>query len=188
MQAVRDVGARFAETLGGTVWDAFRAVYETMMFSIGCSVAECGDQGGRTLSAHHITFSTLDSRFLRARNNIVHELGHAFNDRLSGIPMNSLESTQSSNPDFPNRPNFPEDYDEKWVGPNHGFASGMNQFTWQQAYALAGSGSEEFADQFLGWTYNTWEPGNLRGLSEAGFLRSNWMDNNMPGWIDSFQR
>jgi hypothetical protein len=80
IQAVRDVGARFAETLGGSAWDAFHSVYgasasDPMTFAMGCSVDVCGDQGGITISSHNIMFSTLDSGFMRARNNVVQNLG-----------------------------------------------------------------------------------------------------------------
>jgi hypothetical protein len=34
-----------------------------------------------------------------------------------------------------------------------------------------------FADMFLGWTYNTWEPGN------RGARRSRYMEANMPSII-----
>jgi hypothetical protein len=100
--------------------------------------------------------------------------------------MNTLESMQSADSNFPNRFDFPDPLpDEHWTGPYSGFASRMNVFTWQQSYALAGSTSEEFADQFLGWTYNTWETGtSVGGFSEAGSNRSYWMNNNMPGWIN----
>jgi hypothetical protein len=118
----------------------------------------------------------------------VHELGHAFNNRLSDSPSGSLGSYQLQNPDFPNRSDFPDEIPEGWTGEYSGFASRMNVFTWQQSYALAGSAVEEFADQFLGWIYNTWESGDYRdGLSKEGFDRSSWMKDNMPVWIDIFR-
>jgi len=48
----------------------------------------------------------------------------------------------------------------------------------QQSYSNAGTASEEFADQFLGWTYYTW------ASNPAGQMRSEWMDKYMPGWVN----
>jgi hypothetical protein len=183
MEAVRDVGTKFAETLGGTAWDAFRAVYGTMVFAMGCSVDECGTQGGITVSSNRIKFSSLDDGALRARNNVVHELGHAFNIGLGREPEDALGDKQSQDPNFPNRNDFPDPVPDLWIGPSSGFASGQNQFTWQQSYSLAGSNSEEFADMFLGWTYNTWETNIDGNFTPAGTARSNFMNDNMPGWI-----
>jgi hypothetical protein len=150
---------------------------------MGCSTNECGTVGGITDSAHRIRFSALDTNPLHARNNVVHELGHAFDDRLSTIPDNELGKMQELNSTFPNRADFPSDVDETWVGPNVGFASGQNQFTWQMSYANAGSPIEEFADQFLGWVFNTWESDASGNLAPYGQARSDWMNNNMPDWI-----
>jgi hypothetical protein len=41
---------------------------------------------------------------------------------------------------------------------------------------------EEFADMFLGWNYNQWEPGP-DGLSRLGQARSNFMDRYTASWI-----
>jgi RHS repeat-associated protein len=183
--AVQAVGAKFSQEIGGgyTSGEVFMQVFEYLIISSGCSIAECGTVGGITDGAHYIRFSRLDAGFMRARNNVVHELGHAFNNLFATgyQPADALGQTQSRNPDFPNRLDFPLNYDEYWTGPNSGFASGQNVYTWQMSYALAGSTSEEFADQFLGWTFNTWEP--AVGSSNYGPYRSLWMNNSMPGWI-----
>jgi hypothetical protein len=157
----------------------------------GCPTSVCGAIGGIIDSAHSIRFSHLDSGFLRARNNMVHELGHAFNARFAAgnQPADFLGCTQTLTTGcegfyeqgFPNRSDFPSNHDPFWVGQNWGFASGQNQFTWQQSYANAGATYEEFADQFLGWTFNTWEPAG--NLGNYGPMRSNWMNQYMPGWI-----
>jgi len=70
---------------------------------------------------------------------------------------------------------YPDDFNRPGTGSNYGFASAG--FPWQQATNNVGSPSEVFADQFLGWTYNTWEDSN------QGQRRSSWMDVNMASWL-----
>ena len=193
--AVQAVGAKFSQAIGGGLssGEAFTQVYGYLFIASGCPTSVCGDIGGITDSAHNIKFSHLDSGFLRARNNMVHELGHAFNDSFTvgNQPAYFLGCTQTLTAGcegyyeqgFPNRPDFPSNTGPNWIGPNSGFASGQNQYTWQQSYALAGSTHEEFADQFLGWTFNTWQQ-NDGSVYPAGPMRSAWMVNYMTGWIN----
>lgn len=85
-----------------------------------------------------IKFETLSPVFLRARNNVVHELGHAFYNELGKPELNSLGA-------------FSRDalIRNKTVG-------GKEVLEWEQ-HPHAGSG-ELFADTFLAWTYNAWNP------------------------------
>ncbi len=186
--AVQAVGTKFSQAIGGgiTSGEAFTQVYEYMVISLGCSVDDCGNIGGITDSAHSIRFSDLDAGFLRARNNVAHELGHAFNDLFSAgnQPSDFLGQVQKKISNFPNRLDFPTNHDENWIVPNSGFASGQNQYDWQMSYALAGATSEEFADQFLGWTFDTWETDFNGLLTDDALMRSIWMNYNMPGWIN----
>jgi hypothetical protein len=180
MSAVIAVAAKMGAVSGMNAAFVWGQVFGNIDFSMGCSVSDCGSVGGMTLDSHHITFSALDSGYLRARNNVVHELGHAFDASFANQPSNLLGITQTSNSKYPNRADFPPVHSPSWIGPKSGFASGQNQFTWQMSYSNAGSTSEEFADQFLGWTFNTWDtsPGQNNGQ-----MRSDWMNKYMVGWL-----
>ncbi len=188
--------------------DVFRLVYEGIDFSWGTMNASgtcltIGD-GGCTSDAHNINFVNLSDDPLRARNNVVHELGHAFTKNWSETaplgaeleyfrqhpeetnPAIVLAWAQSYQrltehyvPGFPNREN-PTDGN---LGAYLGFASQQNQLTWQVAVTNAGDPGEEFADQFLGWTFDTWQRGPDGSFTEHANMRRNFMDRYMPGWI-----
>ena len=105
---------------------------------------------------------------------VVHELGHAFKwaiNSKSGYDIyTSLAIARSLWPNYPDRLDYEGDPDK--TGPNYGFASPQNQFTWQQSNS--GADSEEFADQFLGWTFNMW------AMDAQGAARSTMMNSLMP--------
>jgi RHS repeat-associated protein len=182
--AVKAVAAKFGAVTGRNSAFIWGQVYGDIDFAMGCSIDICGDVGGITNSAHSISFSALDSGYLRARNNVVHELGHAFEAGFAkNQPAEILGDTQTRNAKFPNRPDFPANPDSNWVGENWGFASGQNQFTWQMSYEKAGATYEEFADQFLGWTFNTWKTDINGSMTDNAQMRSGWMDIYMAGWL-----
>jgi hypothetical protein len=56
--------------------------------------------------------------------------------------------------------------------------------TWQQS--LSGEDSEEFADMFLGWTFDTWETNPDGTLTEYGQARSDWMRENVEPWLENW--
>ncbi len=179
--AVMDVGKKFAETLGGLPWDAFRSVYNYMTLQIGsCDLCTPGSAvAGYTYGEHLIRFAGFsDQSDLKRRNHVVHELGHAFKwalHNLTGIHVYSeLSLWRTGHPGYPDRTTYSGH--PKTFGPNFGFASPQNKITWQQS--LEGGDHEEFADQFLGWTYDTWD------LSREGQSRSAMMNLNMPLWVN----
>jgi hypothetical protein len=189
--------------------DVFRLVYECVNFSWGstCASGTCLTigVGGCTSGPHDINFVDWLDESESARNNVVHELGHAFSKNW---PEASLTSEQleyfrwhpeETNPaivlawaqsyqglpehyvaGFPDRHN-PTDGS---LGNYDGFASQQNQLTWQMAVTNAGDPGEEFADQFLGWTFDTWERGPDSSFTNYATLRRNFMDRYMPGWIN----
>lgn len=205
--AVRAVGEKVAEVLGGTSSSAFKAVFSHMTFTWGLEGASPEFSnvtgGGCTTGAHQINFVNRMGRdiILGARNLVVHELGHAFSNLWAASedvqrPMYPekcspdwvLAWTQTLSPSeefynyfevsFPNRPDFPDPLpNDNWFGERYGFASEQNVTSWQKSVSQAGSIGEEFADQFLGWVFNSWDD------STAGFMRSEWMNKYMPGWI-----
>lgn len=188
LEAVMAVGVKLSETLGELPWQAFRRVYgitnnDPMRLRWG-ECPQCAGGGAFTNGPRLISFASMsegrtDSN-LRRRNHVVHELGHAFNQRFNRTLETILEATQKSNRNFPDRQSPP---DGKIVGPNYGFASGQNVFSWQQNPSA--SSSEEFADSFLGWAFDTWE---TRGdaLTVDGKSRQSFMNLHMPAWINSF--
>lgn len=135
---------------------------------------DCQPAFGYTNGARDIEFASmsnfpnLEIRALRNRNNVVHELGHAFNRRLGGAP----ERAVNEHPEFLTRTN-PQDPND----PLGGFymQPGAGSVTWSQSTQLLPT--EIFADQFLGWVYGTWANSNL------GRARAQFMAQNMPQWI-----
>jgi hypothetical protein len=87
-------------------------------------------------------------------------------------PYNQLSTTQTFNSSFPNR----VDDDVALTG----FAG--PRYNWQQS--PSGAVGEEFADMFLGWTYNRWETNRDGTLSREGQLRADWMAARMPLWVN----
>ncbi len=54
---------------------------------------------------------------------------------------------------------------------------------WGMQRSDQGRASEEFADMYVGWVYNEWEPGR-DGWSEAGQMRADFMNSNMSMWVN----
>jgi hypothetical protein len=109
---------------------------------------------------------------------VIHELGHSFNGHMTNLfgaeaaPYHMLSATQANDPRFPDR----VDNDSRLVG----FAG--PRYNWQQSGS--GAPGEEFADMFLGWTYNRWETFPNGSLNRAGRGRSEWMASHMPLWVN----
>jgi RHS repeat-associated protein len=207
-EAVKEVAVQLSKTVGGTPIEVFRLVYEGLTFSWGIENALSGctviKTGGCTTDAHNINFVKLSGEFLRARNNVVHEMGHAFakNWPESSLSQDDLQyfryHPKEVNPaivlawaqsyqglaehyiaGFPDRQDPIPNKDGKYPPGNFlGFASEQNVLTWQIAMTKAGDPGEEFADQFLGWTFSVWRN------SAQGDMRANFMNKYMPGWID----
>jgi RHS repeat-associated protein len=174
---VMAVGDKFGEVLGKSGSDAFKEVFGKMTFTWG-SCNECNGSGGYTYSSNDIRFVSMagvhyPDYMLRSINNVVHELGHAFNNLWGKSPEALLQRGMANNPLLVRG----ED-----DGYYYGFASRQNERTWVQNPST--SPSEVFADQFLGWTFNTWETeGYFGGLSAQGNARSQWMSTNMSNWL-----
>ena len=188
LRAVVAVAQKFTETLGGTAADAWARTYEYMEFQMGnCSnCAVGGEHAGYTNGEHDIDFAGISNRDEYGRNLVVHELGHAFKWLLwykTGTDVyTQLTAWRDSHPGYPDRGEF--NGGEGDTGPKSGFFSLQNQILWQ--VSLEGGDDEEFADQFLGWTFNKWETDDITGLLvEAGQARADMMNANMPSWVTS---
>ena len=202
LQGTRDVGAKFARERGKneTVFGAFNAAYDLDSRPLyylhgnssgefmddgsgfnedgtprGCEISSGGCTVGKTrltdgTPVYLIKYVTMSSNPLSARNNAVHELGHLFGSQVAGYKEMGIAIGQ--NPGIFGRPG---------TGSNYGFASAG--FPWQQATNNVDSGNEIFADQFLGWTYGTWEVDQVGALTDRAKGRSGWMDTNMSNWL-----
>ncbi len=178
--AVDKVGEKFTESVGGTASSAFRSVYglndgDTFQFEwnqncwgcrtdpVGCDAGTtsgdaCIPAFGYTVDANHIEFASISPRSdLRRINNVIHELGHAFNRRLNRAPEDAMTLNLIKRPD--------------------GFFGTPGNFTWVQSSII--SPSEIYADQFIGWIYGLWATDDL------GPVRSEFMNrmNGNAGWV-----
>jgi RHS repeat-associated protein len=187
-QAALDTGVRLAETINAANpgWnlspeEAFMLVYggsinfrKTDDTSASGAWGETFLRGGR----HEIDVYTdayyddgssglVDSRWA------VHEFGHAFINVVGRSPLLFLDIIQGYDDNFPDRPLTPNARDGTW-----GFAG--PRWGWQRSDQ--GRTSEEFADMFLGWVYNTWELGDAGGFSDDGQARADFMNYFMPYW------
>jgi hypothetical protein len=186
MDAVIAVSTKLADVLGGSPLSAWLSTYGEMTFQMGgCNDCLGTTHSGHTSGAHKIEFAGISDNSPKGRNLIVHELGHAFKWVLYNKTGNKIDvavelgNWRTSHPNYPDRQTF--NGPSGAIGPNYGFASAQNVIIWQQS--LDGSDSEEFADQFLGWTFNMWERNALGILTDDGKARADMMDANMPMWV-----
>jgi RHS repeat-associated protein len=135
------------------------------------SQCDCKPTGGFTMSARWIKFASMWSKTYsnvdeRRVNNVVHELGHAFSARVGGPPATTVHTSP------------PPIEGDSWTleqKPKGFYNAATGNMTWMQSKVE--SGSETYADMFLGWVFNKWEPDKY-GNARAGF-----MNMNMLGWI-----
>jgi RHS repeat-associated protein len=168
---------------------AFNAVYNAtaanpVVFQWG-NCRHCMGGGGYTYGARSITFASLSTvSAMRAINNIIHELGHAFDWAMketvgeNNMPRNLLNSYWKTNP-FPRRPMEYNDSD----GGYYGLAGPRNVREWHQN--PSGDPNEEFADTFLAWASDAWET-NSSGASTIGAQdRINFMNAWMSMYVNT---
>ena len=136
---------------------------------------DCLPKGGYTHGERSIEFASLWPKYtshgtsiqmLRKTNNIIHELGHAFNHRAYQYPENKVASYY----EIVNHEPF------YLTNRSHGFyVDQYGTMTWVQSTQT--SGSEIFADMFIGWVHGKW------ANDAYGTVRKNFMNINMPSWI-----
>jgi hypothetical protein len=187
MTGVVDVGLRMGAATKKTATDAFKTAYGTRNSSLKFVKGTAGGEGecatitagACTSSAHLINVASFA---LNAVNNVVHELGHAFNNATGRAASNQLSTDMSVDTNL-----------QRWAEKERyfGFGSTYKSFplNWQMSVNpeddphYVESGSEVFADMFLGWTYNTWYGGsNSREIYMAN-AKSHWMGGFMSGWF-----
>jgi RHS repeat-associated protein len=179
LAAVTAVGSAFAKVIGGSAASAFTQIYKYINFVWGTGYSKLSNEckniggGGCTSTGHLINFMSLSQpggnrniqmAYISARNNVVHELGHAFRSILYSSKTGDLYKifgTSSVNNDDGFHPS-PESANRTWrQNPDE-------------------SSGERFADSFLGWVFDTWEN------SEAGELRDQYMTTNMAEWLSQY--
>ena len=116
--------------------------------------------GGCTTGKRIVNFSGLSDWYTEtARNNVVHELGHIFNNWKDSAPANSMP--------------------ERYYRRRGEILLPTTTFMWQLHFDTT-SPTETFADFFVAWTYHAWlsevdGKGNQTLAGEA----KNWMYTNM---------
>ncbi len=102
--------------------------------------------------------------FQRGVKNVVHELGHAYNDSFgssapTGGAANSMTDDMAGRRNQMLRPNDP-----------------AGRYDWQQ-HPDSNTQSEVFADMFIANTYNAWniDPANSQWVNEAKMWMNQWI-------------
>ncbi len=115
-----------------------------------------------------------DVKQLRKVNNVIHELGHAFNVRLGRIPENSVHAYSIR---IGGELWQLDQKDSKEEGQGFYFGDILKYGTMTWIQSIQTSPSEVFADMFIGWVYNKWED------SPQGEARKKFMNEYMRSWI-----
>ncbi len=185
LDAANLVGEAFAQALNSQFgWDltaeqAFLLVYDgTVTFTWMGVAGPVDNEAAFTKDSNNILIYTRE--VTNKTEWIIHELGHAFSQRLGGKPVTATDAFLRV------RPNVGRPRDGA-VLPNvlYGFAGSISSpRKWQ--HSLYVTPSEQFADMFVGWVYGEWEPGGSPGgWSTSGYAMSTFMNTQMPEWISS---
>ncbi|MBS3950325.1 MAG: hypothetical protein KGZ53_06660 [Peptococcaceae bacterium] len=166
---------------------AFSLIYRAVHFQWGNCDA-CNGSGGfaygyQSRERHHlIAFESItamssshSNAFMRGVKNVVHELGHIYNNILGRRPSGDLDrekSTLRDNRDLFLRPNLDS------IGNPCPLC-----LDWQQhppEYSTNGrGGSETFADMFVAWTFIAWNTSpyiqNVLAVNQAQTWMRRWM-------------
>jgi len=106
--------------------------------------------------------------------NVAHELGHAL-DQLGGRRARANLNAAQIGYVNSNTGQVVQVAGGGWAGGYSRIGDGFRPWPWQQN--TAATPGEEFADMFLGWSFNGFAP------NQAGAARYSWMSANMPRWI-----
>jgi RHS repeat-associated protein len=171
-QSVTTIGAKFASERGNgeSASEAFKQAFGSTTFEWGCT--EC-TKLGRTVDADTIQFRALYGshntlQMLMNTNLVIHELGHMFENTIaSRLPDGRLyKPARSSLP--ANLANNRDGLGAQWI--------------YQQSDDI--SSGEIFADMFVGWVQGVWALDIDGSLTDMATQRSNWMNQNMPTFLD----
>lgn len=179
--------------------DAFKMVYgiterKPMTIVYDPDDAICMGRGMRCDGPRNIVMVTMSGsgrkdpaiRDQMGRNNLIHELGHAFTNVW-------VQKDGSWPPEKPDKVLGSEGYEVKQVLLSdrgfcgHAAESGVIT-TWRQHPPSESdptpAAGEYFADMFLGWVGDSWAPPpDTPEDIQAAATRKEWMDGHMPAWI-----
>ena len=185
-RAVWAVGYAFSQYTGTSPSEAFRQVYDGGMTFQWGNCPECNGGGGYTYSARRIAFASLSELSMQRRvNNVIHELGHAFDWAVArkvgreSMPRSVLDDYWKTHP-FPRRASEYSLTDKAY----YGLAGPRNERVWHQN--PSGEPGEEFADTFLAWVMQAWERRNRTFSSEAR-QRMDFIYPYMATWLGLFE-
>lgn len=184
-QAVWDVGSRIEQETGGNKWDRFREAYgisdNSKFITIkkvdsydayvtdeqtGERVLQTFTSGAYTVSSRLIVFASFfssgsaESIFTLNVHNIVHELGHSYGQLNNQKAYEDLKVYKN----------------ELLLNDEKGWITSP-KWLWRM-HPGSGQAGEVFADQFLGWTYNTFSTDTI-----LGYNRKWYMNNTMSGYL-----
>ncbi|MBI3168643.1 MAG: hypothetical protein HYZ22_09205 [Chloroflexi bacterium] len=178
-RGVQLVGDRFATEIGNhhTATSAFRSIYdEGVNFTWGSEHAT-GDcaivmSGGCTSNGHQINFWSMagdgDDMFAMT-GNVIHELGHAYNNGLGKAPEKDLAKWTNWTSIVLNRRLILRTNPEC-----------DDCYYWQFNRDM--TATETFADMFVAWTYDAWntstDPKNVLAVDNAQSWLNNWLPHN----------
>lgn len=166
---------------------AFNAVYNAshqapFIFEWDPNCTLCMGAYAYTHGSSWIEFINLSSKSNYAINNIIHELGHAFDWAVAGaigeslMPRNKIGEIKEFWRPAGDNPRPLDDIS------SYGFAGSRRNTLWHQN--PCGSAHEEFADTFLGWVFGAWERG-ANGYSNYAIGRMDFLSRYMGLWVNT---
>jgi RHS repeat-associated protein len=189
LDAANDVGAGISKTINRENWELWKngdlssypalvSARQAFLMTFGGSMTfnrvNAQGEGGAWGEAQFGTttinvFSNASSNDIKSHPRwAVHEMGHAFENRMYQIMNMKPARNEVPNDLFTREPDY------------GGFHGGL--LRWQ--FNLSIDSGEIFADMFIGWVYNRWEVDPIIGDPTAlAISRSNNMSFYMPIWI-----
>ncbi len=191
LEAAGAIGQALVEAVTGTErWDLlgeptpdpetlFREVYGTTTFyQSNESRSYWAEVAGSTVTIYANAPTNTDPNIHYTFYNACHELGHVFDNRTGRTARGQLASEGISYTDATGRSVPIAGGVQNYLRVNAGYAS--PGLPWQQNNVTEWGGisaGEDFADMFLGWSYNHFAP------DAAGAARYQWMSDHMSVWI-----
>ena len=164
LYAVRMVGAALANRLDNlSSLEAFLEIFEkiTMTWGLQGATGECAkiNAGGCTSGPHQVNFESMSGQgtiqLYRTVKNVIHELGHVYDNLLDFGPRNNLPQNIVDNRYKILKPNQIE-----------------GRLDWQQNTSK--TSVETWADMFIAWVYSAWNS-DLVNAEKVTYAQA-WID------------
>jgi len=163
--SVPDAATLFRETMGPVIFHQSASSCQTT-WMVGCWAFT---------DSPVVTIYTEAPQGRYNSQNAAHEMGHLFAQRAGRQPYNDLDAASIALSD--GTPIAGGGWAWGYQRTNNGYVL-TNGRTWPWQQNTAATANEDFADMFLGWSYNHF------ASDAAGAARYGWMQSHMPGWID----